>query len=139
MDRIDLELPRVLKKDAKLTTKEIGVASVFTTKNYGRLVATPLCREAHFNACHRMIPFFPIGTSSIIFFQAIGKGKKASLISIGRELILFIPLILILPLQYGISGIYYSIVIENFLYFILLFLLTSFEFKKMKLTETVLT
>lgn len=44
----------MLKKHAKLTTKEIGVASVFTTKNYGRLVATPLCREAYFNTCYRM-------------------------------------------------------------------------------------
>jgi 6-pyruvoyltetrahydropterin/6-carboxytetrahydropterin synthase len=44
----------VLKKHDKLTTKEIGVASVFTTKNYGRLVATPLCREAYFNTCYRM-------------------------------------------------------------------------------------
>nr|WP_315176036.1 6-carboxytetrahydropterin synthase [uncultured Flavobacterium sp.] len=44
----------MLQKEAKLTTKEIGVASVFTTKNYGRLVATPLCREAHFNTCYRM-------------------------------------------------------------------------------------
>ncbi|SNB43836.1 Mate efflux family protein [Flavobacterium psychrophilum] len=80
-----------------------------------------------------IIPFFPIGTSGIVFFQAIGKGKKSSFISIGRELILFIPLILILPSHYGVSGIYYSIVIENFLYVILLFILTSYEFKKMRI------
>ena len=79
-----------------------------------------------------ILPFFPIGASSIIFFQAIGKGKISSFISIGRELLLFIPLVLILPLYYGVSGIYYSIVIENFLYIIILFLLTSFEFKKLK-------
>jgi len=49
-----LELARVLQKEAKLTTKEIGVVSVFATKNYRRLVVTPICREAHFNGCHRM-------------------------------------------------------------------------------------
>lgn len=80
-----------------------------------------------------IIPFFPIGVSGIIFFQAIGKGKISSFISIGRELFLFIPLILTLPFYYGITGIYYSIVIENFLYIIILFLLTSFEFKKLRI------
>ncbi|MDR7211435.1 MATE family efflux transporter [Flavobacterium piscis] len=84
-----------------------------------------------------IIPFFPIGTSGIIFFQAIGKGKKSSFISIGRELILFIPLILVLPSHYGTSGIYYSIVIENFLYIIILFLLTSYEFKKLRVNALV--
>ncbi len=49
LDMIDLELPRVLQKDAKLTIKKIGIASVFATKNYDRLVVTPLCRKAHSN------------------------------------------------------------------------------------------
>jgi hypothetical protein len=51
---IDLGLPTELQKDFKLTTKEIKVAAVFTTKNKGRFVVTPLCLEAHFNACHKL-------------------------------------------------------------------------------------
>jgi Na+-driven multidrug efflux pump len=85
-----------------------------------------------FRAILCIIPFFPIGTSSIIFFQAIGKGKLASVISISRELLLFIPLILILPSYYGKWGLYYSILVENFLYLSILFIITSFEIKKLK-------
>jgi putative MATE family efflux protein len=79
-----------------------------------------------------IMPLFPIAISGIIFFQATGKGKTASLLSIGRELILFIPLILFLPAFYGTSGIYYSIAIENIVYIIIVFALTSYEFRKLK-------
>lgn len=86
-----------------------------------------------FRAILCIIPLFPIGTSGIIFFQAMGKGKLASILSICRELFLFIPLILFLPAKFGSSGLYYSILVENFLYFTILFCITSFEFKKIKM------
>jgi len=79
-----------------------------------------------------LMPLFPISISGIIFFQAIGQGKIATILSIGRELILFIPLILTLPLFYGKEGIYYSIVIENLLYITIVFILTGYHFKKLR-------
>ncbi len=74
----------------------------------------------------------PLASSSIIFFQSIGKGKLASIFPVGRQIVLFLPLIWCLPIVYGVDGIYYTLVIENALYAMLLWGVSSVELKKMK-------
>ncbi len=74
----------------------------------------------------------PLASSSIIFFQSIGKGKLASIFPVGRQIVLFLPLIWCLPIVYGVDGIYYTLVIENTLYAMLLWGVSSVELKKMK-------
>jgi putative MATE family efflux protein len=78
------------------------------------------------------MPLLPVASSGIIFFQAIGKGKISSILSFGRELILFIPLILLFPFLYGTNGIYYGIAIENAIYILIMLLFTFYEFNKLK-------
>lgn len=43
---------------------------------------------------------------AVTFFQAIGDGKKASLIVLGRQLVVFVPLALLLPQWLGIAGVW---------------------------------
>jgi Na+-driven multidrug efflux pump len=45
---------------------------------------------------------------STSYFQSTGQPLKASILSMLRQLLLLIPLILILPLQFGLSGILYA-------------------------------
>ncbi|MBT29190.1 MAG: hypothetical protein CMO01_05970 [Thalassobius sp.] len=78
------------------------------------------------------LPFLPISTSSIIFFQAIGNAKKAGLVPLLRQILLFLPLILIIPYLNGLNGIYYSLLVENFLYASILWMLFNIETQKMK-------
>ncbi len=40
------------------------------------------------------------------YFQAVGKGTKATVLSLSRQVILFIPLLLILPRFWGINGVW---------------------------------
>lgn len=40
------------------------------------------------------------------FFQALGKSKKAALLSLSRQVLLLIPLLLILPRFWGLSGVF---------------------------------
>lgn len=40
------------------------------------------------------------------FFQALGKPKKAAVLSLSRQVLLLIPLLLILPRFYGLSGVF---------------------------------
>lgn len=77
----------------------------------------------------------PIGSSSIILFQAIGKGKLASIFPISRQIVLFVPLILLLPEVFGINGIYYSLVIENVIYAIVLWGVCFYELKKLRIFD----
>lgn len=78
------------------------------------------------------MPLLPIASSGIIYFQAVGKGKTSSILSFGRELVLFIPLILLFPFLYGVNGVYYGIAIENATYILIMFLFTLYEFHKLK-------
>lgn len=73
----------------------------------------------------------PIASSSIIFFQATGKGKLASIFPISRQIVLFLPLIWCLPKMFGINGIYYTLVIENIIYALVLWVVSSIELRKL--------
>ena len=86
-----------------------------------------------------MMPLLPVASSGIIFFQAIGKGKTSSILSLGRELVLFIPLILLFPYLYGTNGVYYGIAIENAIYISIMLLFTLYEFNKLKSKSQTLT
>ncbi|QTE22715.1 MATE family efflux transporter [Polaribacter cellanae] len=67
----------------------------------------------------------PISSSSIILFQSIGKAKLATLLPVGRQLFLFVPIVLALTRYFGIEGIYYSLVLENVLYAFVLWIISE--------------
>ena len=56
--------------------------------------------------------------SSSIFFQAVGNPVKSAVISLSRDLLFFIPLVIILPKFYGIKGVLYAAPIADFLGFL---------------------
>ena len=51
---------------------------------------------------------------TLTFFQSIGDGKKASMIVMLRQLILFIPAILLLPKFFGASAVWWAEPIVDF-------------------------
>lgn len=61
---------------------------------------------------HAMVVFFfflPLIGLQIIgsnYFQAIGRARKATVLSLSRQVLIFIPLVLILPRFYGLDGIW---------------------------------
>ncbi len=63
-----------------------------------------------------ILPFLPISSSVIIFFQATGKGKDASVFPLIRQFALFVPMILLFPYLLSTEGIYYALIFENVLY-----------------------
>lgn len=60
-----------------------------------------------------------------IFFQAVGKPAQAVISSMIRDIICFIPLILILPVFYGIEGILFAAPIADFIAMIVAVSLTA--------------
>ena len=65
------------------------------------------------------------------FFTSIGKGIKGMFISLTRQLLFLVPLILILPIFFGIEGILYSGPVADTAAFILAAIFVLAEFKKM--------
>lgn len=65
------------------------------------------------------------------FFTAIGQAKRGVFISLTRQIIFLLPLILILPLFFGIDGIMYSAPVADFIAAVLAFVFVRAEFKAM--------
>ena len=65
------------------------------------------------------------------FFTSIGKPIKGVFMSLTRQIIFFVPFLLILPLFFGIDGIIYTGTIADFLSAIVAAALAVFEFKAM--------
>ena len=56
-----------------------------------------------------VMALFPIIGVQIVgsnYFQAVGKPKKSALLSLSRQFILLIPMLLILPRFWGLTGVY---------------------------------
>src|SRR5690606_8336568 len=54
------------------------------------------------------MPIFGVLVVGSNYFQAVGKPKRALFLSLTRQLLFFIPSIIILPKFWGLPGIFYS-------------------------------
>lgn len=70
-------------------------------------------------------------TVAMTFFPAIGKAKKGSIISVSKQLLLLLPILIILPKFIGLDGIAFAAPISDFLSFILAIFLLKQEFDLM--------
>lgn len=84
-----------------------------------------------------VLPALPVASGSIIFFQATGKGKQAGILPVARQLLLFLPLIWLMPRIAGIDGIYYGLAVENIAYAAFVWVYFRYELKKPGLENAV--
>ena len=80
-----------------------------------------------------MVIMFPVIGAQIVFatyFQATGKGMPSLLLSILREVILFIPLLLFFSSFLGLDGIWISRPVSDLLAFMVTFILIKRELKR---------
>ena len=66
------------------------------------------------------------------FFTAIGKAMKGALLALTRQVFFLIPLILLLPLRFGIMGVLLAGPVADFMAFVLSVVLVSVELRKQK-------
>ncbi len=76
--------------------------------------------------------FQPITTT---FFTSIGKPKKGALLSLTRQIIFLLPLMLILPIFMGIDGVLFAGPIADAMAALAAILMAYFEFKNMRKLE----
>lgn len=60
----------------------------------------------YFRLFYMAFVLYGLMVMAVTFFQAIGDGKKASLIVLGRQLVVFVPLVLLLPQWLGVAGVW---------------------------------
>lgn len=78
---------------------------------------------------------FPIvGFSMVVgnFFQYIGKAKRAILLSMTRQLIFILPLLVIMPPLWGADGVWYSIPIADSMAALLALVLLIYQLRKLR-------
>ena len=67
----------------------------------------------------------------VVFFQSIGKGNIASFLLITRQVILFVPIVIILPFLMGLNGVWIAIPISDALIVIISFILVIRELRRL--------
>ena len=72
-----------------------------------------------------------IQISASTFFPSIGKPVKGVIISLTKQIIVLLPLLIIFPKIFGVDGIMYATPVTDFISFIVAVLFLINEFKKM--------
>jgi len=104
-----------------------SVASLFTTDaELVNIAATGL------RIVFLCVSFAAVQIVASSFFQSIGKAYVSIVLSVTRQVLFLIPLILILPHYLGVNGVFGSMPIADFISFILCVLLIRMQLKKMK-------
>ena len=69
------------------------------------------------------------------FFTAIGKALKGLLLSLTRQVFFLIPLILLLPLRFGIFGVLLAGPVADFIAFVVSVAFVAREFKNLRIQQ----
>ena len=80
----------------------VQIASAFDTKDIALITLSARVLRI-FNL---LLPIVPLQIMATSFFQAINQPLKAALLSLSRQVLLVLPLVLILPLFLGLDGIF---------------------------------
>ncbi|MFK7905253.1 MAG: MATE family efflux transporter [Chitinophagales bacterium] len=86
----------------------------------------------NFRMMQLTLPAFPLFLLGSTFFQSIGNAKGAAIIIVARELLLYVPAVLLLPLWFGVDGIYYAGIPVNIMGIIFVSWMIWREFKKLQ-------
>lgn len=87
----------------------------------------------YFRIYMAVIPLLSMIFMAMTFFPAIGKGKPAAIIGIARQLVFYVPVMLILPKMIGVSGIYYGSLAIDALIVLWTAILVKMEFTTLRL------
>lgn len=82
-----------------------------------------------------MFPFVGFQIIATVYFQAIGKPKTTMFLSLSRQIIFLIPIVLIFSKIWGVQGVWIAIPCADFLAVIVTFIMTKKEMKTLKLLE----
>ncbi len=77
-----------------------------------------------------MMPLIGIQVVSTVFFQAIGKAVPSLILSILREVVLFVPLLLVFSAYSGLIGVWVARPASDFLAFVITFIMITGELKR---------
>ena len=85
------------------------------------------------------LPVVGVSILGSVYFQSVGEAKKSIFLSLLRQVIILIPVIIIIPKVYGLKGVWASQPIADFLAMFIVGLFLYREFKKDKMNSEELS
>lgn len=79
----------------------------------------------------KFLPLIGMQMISASYFQAVGKPRQATLLSLSRQVLIFIPVLIILPKYYGLEGVWYSGPLSDLGAFVITSLWLWFEIRQL--------
>ncbi len=110
------------------------VINIWPTQIVGLFSKDTALTEMSSHAMRVFFALFPVVGFQIIgsnYFQAVGKPVQSTILSLSRQALLFIPLLLILPRFWGIDGVWRTAPIADGLAVLLTATLVYFEMKNL--------
>ena len=86
----------------------------------------------HFRVFYSIFVLYGVMVMSITFFQAIANAKKAGIIVMFRQLILFVPMMILLPKFFGIDAVWFTQPLVDFIMIGIGILMMMKELKQME-------
>lgn len=83
-----------------------------------------------FRLMYSTFPVMGFWIMSVTLFQALGKGKNASVLVIARQIALIVPLLILLPMLMGIQGVWAATPVTDTIVFILTVIMLGIEYKR---------
>ena len=87
----------------------------------------------------KFLPLIGMQMISTSYFQAVGKPNQATLLGLSRQIIIFIPLLVILPRYFGLEGIWWSAPFSDLGAFIMTGIWLWIEVKQLNKTSQPIT
>ncbi len=78
-----------------------------------------------------------IQVSCVTFFPSIGKAWKGAVLSMSKQLVLLVPLLILFANWFGVSGIIFATPVSDALVFVFAILLLYFEMKHMPKEDAI--
>ncbi len=94
----------------------------------GAIVAEGL---GNFRTMFSIFPTYGLLIMTITYFQSLGKGGKAGMLAILRQIVLVVPLVLILARVFGISGVWMALPANDAMILVLAIVLMLSEYRSL--------
>ena len=134
-DRVKSALTQTIFWATLVTTLGFVVCEFFPEAVAKAFTTEPILIEQSAWAMRVMSIFMPIIGFQLVttnFFQSIGKVNKSIFLSLTRQVLLLIPLLLILPLFIGEKGVWYSMPISDIIAAVLTVIMLIIQFREWK-------
>ena len=124
----------------RITTAGYLISELFPSVFVGMFTTNHELTEQATLALRIGVVAFPVIGAQIVitqFFQSIGKVKISILLSLSRQLVFLLPGLALLPLYFGVEGVWYSMPVSDMLAFIMAVIMLLWHFRTLKRTSII--